>query len=298
VAHKYDTAIVGGGPAGLSAALVLARSCRSVVVLDAGRPRNATSHAAHNFLTREGTPPAEIRRLAREEVADRGVDLVDGEVSSIGGRKSAFELVYGDSVVHAETVLLATGLRDLYPDIPGMSDLIGRGIYTCPYCDGFELRGRPLAVLSGHRDAVEVALGLTTWSDRVLLCTHGARGPGRAIRDRLRRNRVTVREAPIVAVAGSDRLETLVFADGTTEACDGLFVHAGQIPGSELPARVGCLVNDSGTIRVRPDGTTSIPGIWAAGDVAGERQMILVAAASGARAATGINKEIRKERCR
>jgi thioredoxin reductase len=293
-----DVAIVGGGPAGMSAALVLARACRDVVLFDAGSPRNAVSRASHNFLTREGVPPDEIRRIARAELVSTGTRLVEGEVEEIrrlpdGG----FEVLAGETLVATRKVLLATGLRDRVPKIAGLDAWLGRGVHHCPYCDGWELRDRPLAVLAGHRDAAEVALGLTTWSDDVLLCLHGGRKPSAVVLERLARNGVRVQAQPVRELFGDTCLEGIRFADGSTARCAGLFVHTGQLPGSPLPARLGLPEGPNGTVRVGTNGATRIPGLYVAGDAAGARQMIVAAAASGATAATAINTALRRERC-
>lgn len=295
----WDTVIVGGGPAGLSAALVLSRCCRRVLVIDDARPRNARAHGVHNFLTREGTPPARLRTLARREVRRRGVTLRRGRVTAaVRRRGGGFDLTADGRRVATRTLLLATGIRDHAPAIPGIARYAGCGVYYCAYCDGYTVRDRPLVALGHGVGGAELALALTTWSDRVTYCTNGSPRPRGNVCAQLGRYGITVVPDRVVALEGATHLQRLVLAGGTRLACRGLFVQEGDRPQSDLAERLGCDLTRGGSVRTRSGGHTTVPSLYVAGDAADDVRAVVVAAASGAKAAFAINKELREARCR
>lgn len=169
-----DVVVVGGGPAGLSVALLLGRCRRHVVVCDAGRPRNAAAGALHGYLTRDGVPPCELLRLGREELHPYGVELRQVLVTDVVKGPDGFDvhLETGERLA-ARTVLFATGVHDDVPDIPGLDECYGVSVHHCPYCDGWEARDRTIAVIGQGAGGTGLALSLKTWSDRVVLCTNG-----------------------------------------------------------------------------------------------------------------------------
>lgn len=296
----YDVVIAGGGPAGLSAALVLGRCCRTVLLCDTGTPRNASSLAVHNFLTREGMSPDDLRAAGRREVQALGVDLRDAEVTAarrLAHQDLAFEVTLGrHETVQARRLLLATGIRDETPKLPGLQERLGRGVFYCMYCDAHAVRGRPLAVLGHGAKGADMALALTTWSEQVTLLTHGGPRPSvRACRT-LREDGVDVIGARIVRLEGSDRLEALVLRDGRKVPCEGLFLALGDHPQSRLAQHLGCAVTRHGAIKVGPGQRTSVQGVYAAGDAADQPHAVVVAAGSGATAAFAINRDLRMER--
>lgn len=298
----FETIVVGGGPAGLSAALTLGRALRHVLVLDSGEPRNAPATAMHNFLTRDGFPPAELRRIAREELTHyptielRDVPAVDAEPLIEGG----FAVTLTDGgVERARRLLLATGLVDELPAIEGMAALWGRGVFHCPYCHGFEVRGRPLAVLGGNGAAVHLALHLTRIGSDVVLCTHGADDLAPDTHGLLDAQGVAVRTEPLVRVEGGDgHLERIVFADGPPLARYALFGGNRTRQRSELPTQLGCALFEDGSVEVNDFGQTSVSGVSAAGDMArrasfpGTAAAVIAAAASGMFAAAVLDKEL------
>src|SRR2546423_2608107 len=189
----YDVAVVGGGPAGLSAALMLGRCRRRVLVCDFGQPRNRRSRALHGYLTRDGIPPLEFNELGRRELPAYGVEFRSIGVTGVTCQSDRYRLVLaGGGEEEARYLLIATGVVDDLPAIAGLEDCYGRSVFHCPYCDGWEWRDRRLAALGRGKDATGLALGLRTWSGDVLLCTNGASLPRQA-RQRLARNRVEVR---------------------------------------------------------------------------------------------------------
>ncbi len=290
-----DVVIVGGGPAGLAGALTLGRVRRDVLLLDSGEPRNAPSPAMHNFLTRDGTPPAEMRALARAELAEYAtVRIRDAAVESIRRQADGtFDIALaGGETVRSRRILLATGVRDELPPIDGLGALWGRAALHCPYCHGYEVRDAPLAVLGATPDRARLALHLTRLSDDVVLCTNGAE-PDPELRALLGDNGVGIHDAPIVRVREEGCAEgephvRIAFADGSTLDRGAIFVHGRMEQRSTLAAELGCARFDDGLVDVDDMGRTTVPGVHAAGDMARRASMLGPAAAVIAAAASGM----------
>jgi thioredoxin reductase len=293
-----DVVIVGAGPAGLSAALMLGRCRRSVVVFDNGTPRNAPSHALHGYLTRDGTPPADFLRLAREEIVKyETVELRSGEVVAAVCEERRFRvtLASGESVF-SRKLLLATGVVDNLPDIPGFRELYGRSIFHCPYCDGWERCDQPLAIYGRGARGVGVALELTVWSRDLVLCTDGPSEIGQEDLDRLARNGIAVREECIAALESENgSLTRILFRDGPPLPRRALFFTTGQYQRSDLLMHLGCEFNDKGTVMTGKYESTHLPGLFVAGDASRAVQWVVVAAAEGAEAAFAINTDLLRE---
>jgi thioredoxin reductase len=295
----WDVIIVGGGPAGLSAALMLGRCRRSVLVLDSGRPRNSDSQAVRGFITRDGTPPREFLRLARRELVQyTTVTLREALVTSgacEGASRFVVTLQSGDRHV-ARKLLLATGVCDALPDIPGFRDLYGKSVFHCPYCDGWEFRDAPLAVYGKGARGYGIALELTVWSRDLVLCTNGPSECDAEQLARLARNNIDVREQPIARLEGdAGVMSQIVFDDGTVLPRRALFFSTGQYQRSDLLEQLGCQFNDRGTVMTGKYETTHLPGLFVAGDASRAVQWIVVAAAEGAEAAFAINTDLIKE---
>jgi thioredoxin reductase len=295
--QRVDVAIVGGGPAGLSAALFLGRCCRQVVVIDAGENRNRQAAKIHGFLTRDGTPPPALMAAARADLANYPtVELRSGRVTAIDGTRGAF-VVRTDTgaELEARRVLLATGVVDVVPGIEGLPELFGKSVHHCPHCDGYEYAGKPIAVYGQAGPGVEAVLSMLAWSDDVVLLTD-ARPLTAEDRSRCERLGVIVRDERVVRLDGRDgRLERIVFADGTALARVALFLVAGQREQSELAKQLGCELNADGVVVADEHEVTSVPGVYVAGDASVGEQLVVVAAAQGAIAATKIHASLHEE---
>lgn len=286
----WDAIVIGGGPAGLSCALLLGRSCRRVRVFDTGTPRNARVAAVSGFLTRDGTPPGELRAIGRAEAERYGVTFSAEAVTEARRVGEGWEVRAAMATHPARALVLATGIRDNLPSIPGVTPFWGRSVVTCPYCDGWERRGQPLAVYGADPGAVESAAGLLTWSRDIALLTDGRPPPEDP---RLARHGIDVCVSPILRLEGGAELEAVAFSDGTRRPCAAIFVHAGQHPADPLVAALGCELDACGCVVVDHEGRTRVPWLWACGDAATGTQLAIVAAAEGAKAATSVHRALR-----
>jgi thioredoxin reductase len=289
-----DVVVVGGGAAGLSAALVLGRSRRRTLVVHDGAPRNASSPAAHSIFTRDGTPPAELLRIARAQLAPyTSVEL--REVRAVSLRRVAEGFVVGlagDAEVRARRVLLAMGVRDELPAIEGLAALWGRGVLHCPYCHGWEVRDAPLAAYASGAMAMDLVPLLLQWSRDLLLCSDGPAELSTSEREALARRGVRIIETPIRRLEGMDALDRIVFDDGHVEARRALFLRPPQSIASDLAAQIRCELTDDGHVRVGADHQSTVPGVYAAGDATTPMQQLVVAAAAGAAAAIKLNGDL------
>jgi thioredoxin reductase len=301
---SVDVVIVGGGPAGLNAALVLGRCRRDVLLFDDGKPRNAVSHALHGFLSRDGVAPSELRAIARQQLSayssvkleeDRVVDAVrthDGFlISTRNGRR-----------VHTRKLLLAAGVVDDLPEQPGFRDLYGIGLFHCPYCDGWEMRDRPLAVYGrGDAKGGGLALEMTHWSGDTVLCTDGPSGLSDHYRQRLEMNGVAVREEKILSLEISrsvpyDAAFDIIFEAGPSLPRAAIFFNTGRVQSTDLAAKLGCDMYDPKGCKVdNNQQMTHVPGLYVAGDASRDVLQVIVAAAEGVEAAIGINIALLKE---
>jgi thioredoxin reductase len=295
---RFDVVIAGAGPAGLSAALVLGRACRKVLVCDTGTPRSWASKHMYAYLSRDGIPPARFRQLAHRQLLQYpNVKFREVEVTRARRtRHGEFEVRLGGRRVLCRKLLIATGVFDLVPRIPGFQELFGRSVFQCPYCDGWELRDTPLAVYGRRRRGFEMARALTAWSRDILLCTDGSSGFTSTQRDELERNRIRVVEKRVTALEGiRGRLRAVVFADGERISRRGLFFDTPSRGQSTLADSLGCRYARHGGILCGQYEATSVPGVFVAGNLIRDVQLSIVAAGEGARAAFGINRALTRE---
>jgi thioredoxin reductase len=293
----YDCVIVGGGPAGLSAALMLGRCRRRVVLCDAGEQRNLRAREMHAYPTRDGIPPREFLGLARAQL--RTYDTVqcrELEIVDACKETDRFVVVGADgSRTESRKLLLATGLVDEVPDIDGLEALYGSSVHHCPYCDGWEWRDQPLAVYDCDEKGAGLALSLTAWSADVLLCTGGTTLPEHTAA-RLSATGIRVREETVLRLEGKEgMLERIVFDDGAPEARAALFLSCGQRQRSPLAERLGCRFTKVGTVDTGKCEATNVPGLFVAGDASKEAQFVVVACAEGAEAGMAIHKALMEE---
>ncbi|OXM14092.1 NAD(P)/FAD-dependent oxidoreductase [Paenibacillus herberti] len=291
-----DCAIIGGGPAGLSAALVLGRARRSVLLIDDHKPRNAVTKAGHGYLTRDGIAPNEFRRMAREEASGYStVRLRQGRVMTVESFPGRFRLrTEAGGTAEARTLLLAAGLKEQLPDIPGLKELYGSSLFNCPYCDGWELRDTPLVAVSTSNNLFHQAKLLLGWSRDLLVCTHGQGQLSGQQQQALEAHGVKIVRSRITAMEGSDgQLKAVLFEDGTRIARSGGFVTPEAMLGTPLGAQLGCAHDAVGAVMVDGYGRTTVPGVYAAGDTSGmSPSQVVAAAASGNRAAFGIGGDL------
>lgn len=297
--QTYDVVIVGAGPAGLSAALILGRCRRSVLICDTGNPRNAASHALHGYLTRDGIDPAEFRAIGRRELEPYDtVELRNVGVTAAECQPDArFEITLADrQVVGSRKLLIATGVCDNLPEIDGIRELYGRSVFHCPYCDGWEVRDQPLAIYGRGDRGLGLSLELTAWSRDLVLCTDGPCEIDDDGRARLGRNGIALREERVAAMRGRDgMLERILFENGEALPRRALFFTTGQSQRSKLAIDLGCEISEKGTVRTGKYEATHVPGLFVAGDASRAVQWVIVAAAEGAEAAFSINTDLTKE---
>jgi thioredoxin reductase len=293
----FDVAIVGGGPAGLSASIWLARYLHRVVLVDSGDPRNWETRGINGFLGHPEIAPAELRRLGRDEARSHGVALVDGICELVSNPdEDSFELVLASGARYrARRLLLAIGLRDVWPDIPGLEHVYGTNAHVCPDCDGYLCTDKKIVVIGKGRKAVGMALNLTTWSHDIIICTNGA-SPDFDLAEyceKLDALNIPVIEAPITCVRHSGAsVHSLDFADGMSLDTDKIFFAIGQYPADDLGAQLGCDRDAGGHIIVDDAYHTSVLNCFAAGDIVPGPQLAIAAAGDGAIAALAIHKSL------
>jgi thioredoxin reductase len=294
---RFDVVVIGGGAAGLSAALVLTRARREVLVVDSAAPRNAPAAHMHGFLSRDGFPPGELLTVGRAEVEGYGGSFVDCTVMGIvNGGPSGFRVALEDGgVVSARRVLVATGLRDELPEIPGLRERWARDVLHCPDCHGYEVKDRKLGVLGGPPQAAHQVQIVRQWSDDVVyFAPVGALAAPE--REELAARRVEVVEGTVRGVlVDNDRLGGVELDDGRTVRLDTLFVSPRYVPNNDLVAVLGCELDDDGWAITDGNGLTTIVGVWAAGNVTDPRAQMISAAGEGSAAAIAINADLVQE---
>ncbi|MEP6731229.1 MAG: NAD(P)/FAD-dependent oxidoreductase [bacterium] len=292
-----DVAIIGGGPAGLTAAIFLARYLHTVTLIDSGDPRNWETRGINGFLGHPGIRPPELRGMGRDQLRDLGVELVDTACERVACADSEhFQLLLADGrQIDARRLLLAIGVKDVWPAISGLAPIYGANAHICPDCDGFECIGKKVAVLGKGRKAVGLALNLTTWTRDLVICTNGAPAdldlPEYC--EKLDALNIPVLESPIArAVHNGAHLQSLEFENGMQLDVDKLFFAIGQYPADDLGAQLGCERDEDGHIIVDESYHTSVRNCWAAGDIIPGPQLAIAAAADGAMAALAMHKSL------
>jgi thioredoxin reductase len=293
--NRCDVAVIGGGAAGLSAALVLTRALRNVLVIDAGAPRNAPAAHMHGFLSRDGMPPAELIAAGRDEVTRYGGIVSEGTVENvlpddgIGFRI----LLVGGRQYSARRLLITSGLRDELPDIPGLRDRWARDVLHCPYCHGHEVRDRPLGVIGGSPGSVRYAQIVRQWTSDLVYFT-----PPDVLtateRTQLLARAIGVVEGTVeqLIIDDADHLHAVQLQDGRVVPREALFVPPRFVPNNSAVAGLNCELDADGWVAVNRTGRTSVPGVWAAGNVVDPRAQVITAAGAGSAAAIAINADL------
>jgi len=293
-----DCAIIGGGPAGLNAALILGRARRNIILFDNNNPRNAVTLESHGFITRDGIKPKEFREIAHKEISRYpSIIYAKREVISVIKKKSLFELVTSENEQYLpRTIIISTGLKDVLPGIDNISDYYGRSLFHCPYCDGWELRDKPLVVIIGEEQVqgFHFVQTIYNWSKDLIVCTNGNSFQNSAQKDLLQNKGIKIIENRIKNFVGKNgQMEKIIFENGESVFRKGGFVMPQLIQASDFGKQLGCEYNPLGGIAVDSFGRTNIQGIYAAGDASViAPAQIIVAAAEGVRAAAGVNMDL------
>jgi thioredoxin reductase len=293
---SYDVVVIGGGAAGLSAALVLSRARRTVVVVDGGEPRNAPASHLHGYLSRDGLPPGELLEAGRAEVEGYGGQVVHDTVVEAApyGNGTGFDVTLAAGHrISARRLVVTTGLRDELPDIPRLRERWARDVLHCPYCHGHEVRDRRLGVLGGSAGAVRYAQIVRQWTDDLVYFTpHGILTA--AERTQLVARGIGVVEGVVeqLVIDDADQLAGVLMDDGCVVPRDALFVPPTFVPNNTLLVSLGCDADDEGWVGVDHTGRTSVPGVWAAGNVVDPRAQVITAAGAGSAAAIALNADL------
>jgi thioredoxin reductase len=296
--NVFDVIIVGGGPAGLNAAVVLGRCRRQVLLFDTGKQRNRQSHGIHNYLTRDDVLPADFIELAKKETKKYDVVMKKAEVAHASKMKNGrFSVIDAKgNTWFAKKILLATGLADTLPPIEGFKELYGDSIFHCPYCDGWEARDKKIGLYARNKNGVELALSLLTWSPSVTYFTDGRNYLKPKEIEKLKQHKIDIITTPIQKLQSEKgKLRNILFKNNERHSCDVLFFVNGYTQQSQLVQELGCLISKKKVVITNRLQQANIPGVYVAGDAAKDMHFVVVAAAEGAKAAVNINKELQKE---
>jgi len=293
----FDCAIIGGGPAGLNAALILGRARRNVMLFDNDNARNAITQESHGFITRDGIKPKKFREIAHKEIARYpSVISANREVTSVSKKKSKFELVTSKKERYeSKTIIISTGLKDVLPSIDNIHDYYGKSLFHCPYCDGWEVRNKPLVIIIGEQaQGFHFIQTIYNWSKDLIVCTNGDLFENSGQKRFLNNKGIRIIEYKIKKFVGKNgQMEKVVFENGESASRRGGFVTPQMIQASDFGKQLGCKYNSLGGIAVDSFGRTNIKGIYAAGDASVVNPaQIIIAAAEGVRAAAGVNSDL------
>jgi thioredoxin reductase len=291
----YDAIIIGGGPAGLTCAIFLGRYQRRVLVVDNGKPRNYASRAIHGFLGHHDIAPGELLKKGRREAIDAGVEICECTADDVQRVGDVFEVTTSSGVMRSRRVVLAYGVRDELPDVPGVEDYYGGSIFHCPDCDGYEVRDKMVGVIGWGPKVVGLVLKLTQWTDKLTVLTHGhERDFGEELMSKLLASGIGVKDEKIVRFEGKDAMVRAAMLEGGEEvAVDALFFTIGVHRSCELAERIGCTQLEGTPCLVVDDyKQTSVEGVYAIGDLVPGSQLAITSAADGAIAAIAINRSL------
>lgn len=294
----FDVIIVGGGPAGLNAAVVLGRCRRNVLLFDTGHQRNRFSHGIHNYLTRDCILPADFLQNAYSEIEKYNVTLHPVEIVHAEKLESGIFFVKDKmgKKYHSKKLLISTGLKDKIPAVEGIMDFYGRSVFHCPYCDAWEVNNKNIGVYARNKNGFELAISLLTWSNHVTLYTDGRNYLKPLEKEALQRKKIKLVTGRILKLEGRNgQLECVVLVNDEKQNCEALFFVNGYEQQCEITKSLGCNINKKGVVVTNRLQQADIPGLYVAGDVSRDVHFVVVAAAEGAKAGVSINKELQKE---
>ncbi|MEO8567951.1 MAG: NAD(P)/FAD-dependent oxidoreductase [Ginsengibacter sp.] len=296
--NLFDVIIIGGGPAGLNAAVVLGRCNRKVLLFDYGKQRNRYSHGMHNFLTRDDISPAEFLKISLKELKKYSVKKLHAEI--IHAKKNSEEIFvvkdYKSNIYYSKKLILATGLADILPGIKGAKQLYGTSMFHCPYCDGWENNNKITGVYSQSKSGIYLALTLTSWSKKITLYTDGKKYVNKKDAELLVKKNIAFINNPIASFESTDgQIKNIVFKNRKKSACEAIFFSNGYDVQCHLVESLGCKTNKKKIAVTNKLQQTNVPGLYVAGDISKDIHFVVVAAAEGAKAAVYINKELNEE---
>lgn len=295
--NVYDVIIIGGGPAGLTAAVVLGRCRRKVLLFDHGKQRNRHSHGMHNFLTRDGISPSDFLKITHRELKKYGVKSLRVEVKE--AKKSAGETFKvkdaRGKTYHSKKLILATGLTDRLPEVKGTKKFYGKSLFHCPYCDGWETSNKIIGVYAKSKGGIALALTLTLWSKKITLYTDGKKYIRKKDKELMAKKNIKVVPDTIRSFEGSrGQIKNIVFENGKKIFCDAIFFSNGYDIQCNLVESLGCNIDKNKVALTNKTQQTNIPGLYIIGDASKDMHFVVVAAAEGAKAAVYINQELLK----
>ncbi|GGA46387.1 NAD(P)/FAD-dependent oxidoreductase [Psychrobacillus lasiicapitis] len=295
-----DCAVIGGGPAGLNATLVLGRSRRKTILFDDNKPRNIVTSESHGFVTRDGIHPQEFKRIAQEELSKYpDVRIENQRVHRINKENNLFQVETENGEVYsAKKIILATGFKEVLPDIPGVREFYGKSLFSCPFCDGWELKDRPLAVIAEDQKAFHMAKLVSNWTNDLIVFTNGSKVISLEEQELLKSKGIGINEKKIAAFIGADgMLEKIQFVDDTVVLCEGGFIAAEWKQAASFESSLEYALNEHGGIETDSWQRTKTEGVFACGDtrIAGPSQLI-IAAGEGSMAAMAVNAALIEEK--
>jgi thioredoxin reductase len=297
VNNLFDCAIIGGGPAGLNAALILGRSRRNAILFDNNNPRNAVTQESHGFITRDGIKPQEFREIAHRDIAKYpSVIYEKKEIISITKKGQLFELVTSNKELYqSKTIIISTGLKDVLPDIENISDYYGKSLFNCPYCDGWELQDKPLVVIIEEQtQGFHFIQTVYNWSKDLIVCTNGKSILNPEQKRLIQNKNIKIMGNKIKNFEGKNgQIEKIHFESGDSVIRKGGFVLPQPIQASNFAKKLGCEYNSLGGISVDFYGRTNVEGVYAAGDASVfTPAQLIISAADGLKAAAGVNRDL------
>jgi thioredoxin reductase len=295
---SFDVIIIGGGPAGLNAALVLARARRPVLVIDDATHRNKVTHATHGFITRDKITPEDFRRICKRQVLNYPKShFIHDTAVQVSGKTGNFQVrTNTHGTVTSRKLLFATGLKEKLPKIPGLEQIYGQSAHHCPYCDGWEYRDKRVAILGTNKEAVHQLEALSGWTHDLVLLTNKSVRLSDEQRESIISHGVEIMDGQVTKIeSNKGQVTRILVENGNSVSCNGIFFHPELIPGSKLPSQFLVKLTKKGTYKTDDSGKTNVPGVYVAGDAAGDVQQLIAAAAQGATSAISINGNLTLE---